>query len=665
MRIDADVSDLVGRVQPDICSEAIGVVGRFFEFYQLLPRQQSDLECAPVYEPPMNPTGVDKSKTLDIVTWNIEWFGDEGNSPPAGNPNSDAIQKDSVKAIIQQLQPDILAVQEITDEALFAQMVNELPGYSYVLSPATSNPDDTEIAQKVGFIYNEQVVNVMNSKVLLQSIHPLYNGGDDSAISDYPAETTRFYASGRLPFLISTEIQINGETSPYDFVVLHARANGSTDAQLRYDMRKYDVEVLKDSLDAFYANSNLVLLGDYNDDVDVTVADVPTTISTYEEYSDDQINYTVLTRVLSDNNFRSFVFRENMIDHISVTDELDDRYIFGSAQVHYEFYDADYTSTASDHFPVSVQLTVNEMTLVAISSTDESCFEENDGSATVVVSGGIAPYLYLWSDGQTTQTAFDLSPGIYSVSVTDLLGTEIVAVTEVSGANEIVATYTEDNTIYLGYNPNFIFGNPPPQCVILRVLTVPFGEGPYTFEWSNGKIGRNNKVCPEVTTDYTVTITNGDGCTIMHTITVEVIDVRCQINANRPGILMCVNGIPRCVPHNRVEFLLSRGHTLGPCEETPAYYQPASIITQSDAYFSAFPNPFDDYIKISFEGESRQNLELILFNLQGKEIQKQISKDIFNGDIITFETGDLPAGMYYIGIYNETGIQNMTKVVKQ
>lgn len=45
-----------------------------------------------------------------------------------------------------------------------------------------------------------------------------------------------------------------------------------------------------------------------------------------------------------------------------------------------------------------------------------------DGSATVNVSGGVSPYEYLWSDGQTTATASGLAEGIYSVTVTDLVG---------------------------------------------------------------------------------------------------------------------------------------------------------------------------------------------------------------------------------------------------
>ncbi len=44
------------------------------------------------------------------------------------------------------------------------------------------------------------------------------------------------------------------------------------------------------------------------------------------------------------------------------------------------------------------------------------------GTATANVTGGDAPYTYLWSDGQTTQTATNLCSGTYIVTVTDVNG---------------------------------------------------------------------------------------------------------------------------------------------------------------------------------------------------------------------------------------------------
>ena len=54
--------------------------------------------------------------------------------------------------------------------------------------------------------------------------------------------------------------------------------------------------------------------------------------------------------------------------------------------------------------------------------TDVSCNGGNDGSITILVSGGNAPYTYLWSTGSNTNSINNLSAGIYSCSVTDLNG---------------------------------------------------------------------------------------------------------------------------------------------------------------------------------------------------------------------------------------------------
>ncbi len=361
LRIDNDVASIVGLAQPDTCSSVTGIVGRFQDVFQLLPRQQSDISCAQPYEPSGDDLNIPKDQTFDVTTWNIEWFGDENNSPAAGDPNADSIQKDSVKSIINLLESDIIAVQEITDTTLFSQMVSEIPGYDFILSDFVSRPNDPGAKQRVGFIYNTATVNPLETRPLLASIHPLYNGGDDSALVGYPDATDRFYASGRLPFLMIADVTINGITKQLHIVDIHARANNSNDPQLRYDLRKYDVEVLKDSLDAQFNDVNLLLIGDFNDDLDATVANIPSTISSYEVYTADTSNYSAPSLTLSNNDFRSFVFSENMIDHIINSSELDDSFIPGSARVGYEYYDNDFSRTASDHLPVSARYEFEEV----------------------------------------------------------------------------------------------------------------------------------------------------------------------------------------------------------------------------------------------------------------------------------------------------------------
>ena len=634
LRIDSDVEDLVGKAQPETCNEVIGVVSRFNETFQLLPRLGTDLPCAEEFVPEGDTVDIPKEDTFDIVAWNIEWFGDEANSPASG-PMSDPIQRDSVLTILKRLDADVFTVEEISDDALFAELVSLLPGYDYVLSDAVSYPDGTPPFQKVGFIYKTETVSPVKTQALLATIHPYYNGGDDSALSDYPeADHTRFYASGRLPFLMTADVTINGSTEQLDLIALHARANSSDGAQSRYDMRKYDVEVLKDSLDVQFADRNVIVLGDYNDDVDETVADgINTTVSSYVEYVNDMDHYNVVTSALSEAGRRSYVFRENMIDHITVTDELFDNYIDGTATVHYEVYDNDYTSTASDHFPVSARFKLSKpFALGSIEVDNVTCNGADDGMATVIVTGGVEPYSYLWSDGQTTATAFDLAAGTYSVAATDANGTLVeatdIVVTEPDAIEYITS---EDTTIYLGYDDN--------TCTELSVSDVQVGEGPYEVSWSTEETGESITVCPEETTVYMVTVTDANGCSVTKDITVTVEDVSCGNGRWNKKVQVCFRGKTLCVSKYAVPALLRNGGSLGSCSANDDY-----VITD----VRIVPNPVRNKANLFVTSTSDAQVSFEIYNFFGHKVY-QDTQNVQEGQThIRLNVSDLRSGIYFL-----------------
>jgi hypothetical protein len=55
-------------------------------------------------------------------------------------------------------------------------------------------------------------------------------------------------------------------------------------------------------------------------------------------------------------------------------------------------------------------------------STPATCFNGNDGSATVNTNGGTAPFNYAWSNGANTATANNLTSSSYTVTVSDVNG---------------------------------------------------------------------------------------------------------------------------------------------------------------------------------------------------------------------------------------------------
>jgi len=76
-------------------------------------------------------------------------------------------------------------------------------------------------------------------------------------------------------------------------------------------------------------------------------------------------------------------------------------------------------ATGCSYNGTSTLLNPPPLQLPTIIPTDPTCFGYCDGSAIVNPVDGLAPYTYLWNDGQTTQTATNLCSGNYSVTVFD------------------------------------------------------------------------------------------------------------------------------------------------------------------------------------------------------------------------------------------------------
>ncbi|MBI4646252.1 MAG: T9SS type A sorting domain-containing protein, partial [Bacteroidia bacterium] len=79
--------------------------------------------------------------------------------------------------------------------------------------------------------------------------------------------------------------------------------------------------------------------------------------------------------------------------------------------------DANNCTQSGDTVTITQPLALN----IVLDSTDASCSTCSDGTATVIASGGTPQYTYLWndSDTQTTATATELLPGVYTVVLTD------------------------------------------------------------------------------------------------------------------------------------------------------------------------------------------------------------------------------------------------------
>jgi hypothetical protein len=141
-----------------------------------------------------------------------------------------------------------------------------------------------------------------------------------------------------------------------------------------------------------------------------------------------------------------------------------------------------------------------------------TCFGGADGCLDVEVSCHSTEVEYLWSTGDTSQDINNLEAGIYYLTATDLkCGYQDVKSFELIEPLPIDAYAEKDTSVCKGVNTE------------LRIT-----GGDY-FLWSTGDTTRVITVTPDTTTDYLVTISDVNGCSISDTVSVFV-DICNNIN---------------------------------------------------------------------------------------------------------------------------------------
>ena len=126
--------------------------------------------------------------------------------------------------------------------------------------------------------------------------------------------------------------------------------------------------------------------------------------------------------------------------------------------------------------------------------TDVSCNGNNDGNATVIVTSGLAPYTYQWSNGETTPTISNLAAGTYILTVTD------------------AETCTDVFFVVINENPPFNLEIMPQDTVLCEggEVTLSLSNEYDSYLWSNGST--EAEITVDATGIYTVIVTDENGC---------------------------------------------------------------------------------------------------------------------------------------------------------
>lgn len=281
-------------------------------------------------------------RALKVVNWNVEWFGG-----PNG-PGNDAQQQANVKTILQKLNADVYALSEVVGVDRLQEMVSQMPGYAFTINDYGSYADNTldpdyVMAQKLAFIYKSEIVKSISSYGVLR------NGGS--------SEAYRNWASGRFPYLMKAEVSLEGVTTMVDFILLHGKANtgDAADQKESWERRKGGADELYDSLRLQYPFANIIMLGDFNDDLDKTIATgIPGDVTSYITFVQDQKNYKSITLSLSLSGGASTTSYPDMIDHQVASNEMGIAYVPQSTHVanYVSSWVSSYGSSTSDHYPV-------------------------------------------------------------------------------------------------------------------------------------------------------------------------------------------------------------------------------------------------------------------------------------------------------------------------
>lgn len=168
-----------------------------------------------------------------------------------------------------------------------------------------------------------------------------------------------------------------------------------------------------------------------------------------------------------------------------------------------------YTVTVSDLLDCTIEVELEVMEIMPYSIDNAAiqnldCYNANNGSIEISISGGTEPYTFLWSNGATEKNLYDLAAGSYELNITDAANCSETTTYEVTQPDALLISQNVD------YDP----------CVsdIGEITIVPYGGvAPYTIEWEDGSTDELLEI--DRAGQYPVKVTDDKGCVFQTVIT--------------------------------------------------------------------------------------------------------------------------------------------------
>ncbi len=147
--------------------------------------------------------------------------------------------------------------------------------------------------------------------------------------------------------------------------------------------------------------------------------------------------------------------------------------------------------------------------VISIITTDVSCVNACDGTASTSILGGNSPYTYLWGGGQTSSALVALCDTTYTINVIDSIGCVADDTASVAISNNLTAVIT---------------GVTPASCIaVCDGIASAFATGgttPYSYQWNDPSSETNSIASSLCGGSYDVIVTDSVGCKDTATATI-------------------------------------------------------------------------------------------------------------------------------------------------
>ncbi len=235
--------------------------------------------------------------------------------------------------------------------------------------------------------------------------------------------------------------------------------------------------------------------------------------------------------------------------------------------------------------------------------TPIACNGGNNGALAATVSGGTAPFIYVWSNSTVLATANGLATGIYTVTISDVLGCETLLSGTINEPPPLLVTPNSIVSPQVGQNDGAIY------------VSAFGGAGGYGFQWFKGGavVAQSEALTNAGAGDYTLVVTDANGCTVA------------------------------------AEFTLT---------ETVAGTEP-----QQEHFMEVFPNPAREKAWLSLSFPTARTAYISITDAQGRALRTWTQHQVSEQNI-SLDLRQLPAGAYQVVVRTDKEVMQQSLIIR-